>query len=246
MNILPKILIIDDEPSAISVLYHALNGMGDVRYATNGAEGLALMEENPAVLVLLDANMPGMDGFATCQALKKNFPDTAVIFVTAANDPASELRALASGAEDFISKPINSLIVRARVNIHLQNREYAARLRRSEIRYRTLFEESPLGYSLNYLDEGNFLQVNNALAALLGYSKNELLELTDINLTPPDFHYEENYQQQTLREMGRCGPYKKEYLHREKTKILVQITRVLIVEEDYTPLVLSVIENLVT
>lgn len=61
-----KILIVDDEPAAIQMLRKTLQGMGVLRYATGGQEALDLVASDPPDLILLDANMPGMDGFATC------------------------------------------------------------------------------------------------------------------------------------------------------------------------------------
>jgi len=115
-----KILIVDDEIAAIQMLRKTLNGMGELFYAMGGQEALDRVRQEAVDLVLLDANMPGLDGYATCRLLQQDFPEIPVIFITAASDFASEVRALDAGALDFISKPINPLVVRARVNVHLQ------------------------------------------------------------------------------------------------------------------------------
>lgn len=111
------VLIVDDDPAAIQVLFGALEGTAHVRFATSGPEALAMMADAPADVVLLDACMPGMDGFETCRALLRDHPEVPVIFITAASDLVHELRALEAGAVDFISKPINPPIVRARVGV---------------------------------------------------------------------------------------------------------------------------------
>ena len=115
-----KILIVDDEPAAIQMLRKTLQGMGVLRYATSGQEALELVASDPPDLILLDANMPGMDGFTTCLALQEHYPDIPVVFVTASGDFAHEIRALEAGASDFITKPINPPVVRARVAMHLR------------------------------------------------------------------------------------------------------------------------------
>ena len=115
-----KILIVDDEPAAIQMMRKTLQGMGVLRYATGGQEALERVANDPPHLILLDANMPGMDGFATCHALQEAYPDIPVVFVTASGDFAHEIRALEAGASDFISKPINPPVVRARVAMHLR------------------------------------------------------------------------------------------------------------------------------
>lgn len=129
MNPIPKIRIVDDEVVAIQVLRNALKDMGEMSYATSGEDALALVAEEPVDLVLLDARMPGLDGFDTCRALHNAYPDLPVIFVTAASDFASEIRALEAGALDFISKPINPPVVRARVGVHLKLKAHGDLLR---------------------------------------------------------------------------------------------------------------------
>jgi diguanylate cyclase (GGDEF)-like protein len=120
MTAAARILIVDDDPTAIETLDHALEGVGEVCFATSGTAALAFMQQEPADLVLLDANMPQLDGFATCKALKQDYPELPVIFVTAFNEEGRELQALQAGAVDFIHKPIRPPVVRARVGVHLQ------------------------------------------------------------------------------------------------------------------------------
>lgn len=126
----PKIiLIVDDEAAAIEVLCKALKGLGELHFATSGADALTMLQEGPADLVLLDLSMPGMDGFATCTQIKAEHPDTPVIFVTAAHDMASEIHAIEVGGIDFIQKPISPPVVRARVSAHLKLKEHSDLLR---------------------------------------------------------------------------------------------------------------------
>ena len=127
-----SILIVDDDPTAIQVMCDALDGLGDLHAATSGAEALALLAEYPVDLVLLDVRMPDMDGFTTCRHLRQDHPDIPVIFVTAASDFANEIEALGVGGNDFISKPINPPVVRARVGVHLKLAERQADLDRAQ------------------------------------------------------------------------------------------------------------------
>jgi diguanylate cyclase (GGDEF)-like protein/hemerythrin-like metal-binding protein len=114
------ILIVDDDLADIMILHEALQGQGQIRYATGGLDALKLLAGHPCDLVLLNANMPEMDGFAIFQAIQQDYPELPVLFVTGDSDVATEVRALESGARDFITKPINPLVVRARVGVHLQ------------------------------------------------------------------------------------------------------------------------------
>ena len=117
----PKLLVVDDQPINIQVMYQAFAGDYQVFMATTGAQALTICKDNPPDLILLDVVMPGMDGFEVCQRLKsdevtRNIP---VIFVTAHTDSAQESHGLGLGAVDFIAKPVNPAVVRARVKTHL-------------------------------------------------------------------------------------------------------------------------------
>ena len=131
MRTLPLVFIVDDVPDNIAVLGETLAPACEVQFATSGAEGLAMIATSLPDLILLDVMMPVMDGYQVCAALKRD-PLTRsipVIFVTAKSDPESESQALAAGAVDFIHKPINQQVVRARVRMQLELQQRAADLR---------------------------------------------------------------------------------------------------------------------
>ncbi len=117
----PRLLVVDDQPVNIQAIYQTFNADHQVLMATSGEQALQLCLSKQPDLVLLDVVMPGMDGFEVCRRLKEDEAtrDIPVIFVTAQNDDATETRGLDAGAVDFISKPINPKIVRARVRTHL-------------------------------------------------------------------------------------------------------------------------------
>ena len=116
-----RILVVDDHPSNVQALYQALHGDHQVLVAINGAQALALCEAKQPDLVLLDVVMPGIDGYEVCTRLKagSNTRHIPVIFVTSRDDEEAETRGLGIGAADFITKPINPAIVRARVTTQL-------------------------------------------------------------------------------------------------------------------------------
>lgn len=126
-----RILIVDDAMENIQILHGALQDEHEVLFALDGAKALALAHSQRPDLILLDAVMPGMDGYAVLQALRaapETF-DTPVIFVTALSSPEDETRALDAGAADFISKPVNAAVVRARVRTQLTVKRQADALR---------------------------------------------------------------------------------------------------------------------
>jgi PAS domain S-box-containing protein len=115
------ILVVDDQPINIQVLYRALGDEYQVLMSTDGEQALALCVSERPDLVLLDVVMPGMDGHEVCRRLKADpaTRDIPVIFVTAQDDVTQEALGLALGAADFLSKPVNAAVVRARVKTHL-------------------------------------------------------------------------------------------------------------------------------
>ncbi len=117
----PRLLMVDDQPTNIQVLYQAFATDHQVFIASSGEQALALCASKHPDLVLLDIEMPGMDGYEVCRRLKADATtrDIPVIFVTAHTDDVTETRGLDAGAVDFISKPINPKVVRARVKTHL-------------------------------------------------------------------------------------------------------------------------------
>ncbi len=127
----PKILAIDDTPTNLLTLGAVLGDEFALQVATSGAMGLALAVQSAPDLILLDVMMPDMDGYETCRRLKADplTSDIPVIFVTALNSPEDETNGLNVGAVDFISKPLNSAVVRARVRTHLTLKHQADLLR---------------------------------------------------------------------------------------------------------------------
>lgn len=117
----PRLLVVDDQPVNVQALYQTFAPDHQVLMATSGEQALALCASRQPDLVLLDVVMGELDGLTVCQRLKADpaTQDIPVIFVTAHHDEAAETRGLAAGAVDFISKPINPAIVRARVKTHL-------------------------------------------------------------------------------------------------------------------------------
>jgi len=116
-----RLLIVDDAMENIQILHHVLGDEHEVLFALNGEKALDLAHEHQPDLILLDAVMPAMDGYDVCAALRasSSLRDIPVIFVTALTTPEDETRALEAGAVDFITKPFNVAVVRARVRTHL-------------------------------------------------------------------------------------------------------------------------------
>jgi diguanylate cyclase (GGDEF)-like protein len=121
------VLIVDDAKENVSVLAELLRSDYKIRAATSGEKALEItFSDNPPDLILLDIIMPGIDGYEVCKKLKgasqtKNIP---VIFVTGKVNEEEEIRGFNLGAVDYIKKPYNSVIVKARVSMHLELKQY--------------------------------------------------------------------------------------------------------------------------
>ncbi|ERT04686.1 response regulator [Lyngbya aestuarii BL J] len=117
------ILIVDDSPIHLKVLSESLVNAGyEVAVAINGETALKQALYEPPDLILLDIQMPGMDGFETCQQLKAHPSTQAVpiIFMTALADTSSKIKGLKAGAVDYLTKPFQQEEVLARIKVHLQ------------------------------------------------------------------------------------------------------------------------------
>ena len=127
----PSVLIVDDVPSNVYELGNALLDDYEVVFATSGATAIQLARDIAPDLILLDVMMPVISGYEVCRHLKSDATtrDIPIIFVTVRDDPESETVGLNLGAADFITKPANPVIVRARVRNHLIRRQAEETLR---------------------------------------------------------------------------------------------------------------------
>ena len=106
-----KVLIVDDEPFNIDVLEQALDGSNyQVITASNGQEAWAKIQSEQPDLILLDLMMPVMDGFTVLAKVKEDptLRDTPIIIVSAENDSKSVVKGIKQGAEDYLTKPVNT------------------------------------------------------------------------------------------------------------------------------------------
>jgi DNA-binding response OmpR family regulator/DNA-binding CsgD family transcriptional regulator len=126
------VLVVDDTPETLGLLTDALEGAGlTVLVATGGAAALALLKHITPDLILLDAVMPKMDGFAACRAMKAD-PAVAhipVIFMTGLSDTAHVVQGLQAGGVDYVTKPVVLDEMMARIRVHLTNARAALRTR---------------------------------------------------------------------------------------------------------------------
>ena len=169
----PKLLLVDDEPTNLQVLRQILQDDYRLFFAKDGDKALEMAARERPDLILLDVMMPGMTGYEVCTRLKQDEMTVAtpVIFVTALADVDDEARGFEVGAVDYITKPVSSPIVRARVRTHL------SLVRVDELKQTRLQIVQRLGLAAEYKDNETGLHVirmshySRILALAAGFSE---------------------------------------------------------------------------
>lgn len=132
-RVLNRILVIDDNLATLKQIRAQLDGKYEILLAKSGDLGLQICQGSRPDLILLDMEMPGMNGLEVMAKLRDN-PYTApipVIFLTASRDAETEARCLSSGARDFVSKPAETSILFRRIDLHLNFSFYQSKLEKS-------------------------------------------------------------------------------------------------------------------
>ncbi len=211
-DIIITLLAIDDKPDNLTTLSAVVRDalpQTRVLTATNGPDGIALATAQDPDVILLDIVMPGMDGFEVCRRLKADEPlkDIPVVFLTALKtDAASRVKALETGAEGFLTKPLEPLEltaqIRAMAKVKQANRrlqtekaqlearvaERTQALQAKEALFRNLFEKHTAVKLVVDPFDGRIVDANEAAAFFYGWSRDELcrMKMMDINTLPPE------------------------------------------------------------
>lgn len=170
----PLLLLVDDEATNLKVLRHTLQNDYRLLFARDGQSALELADKERPDLILLDVMMPGMSGHDVCRQLKQDSELQAVpvIFVTALAESSDEELGLELGAVDYITKPFNPAIVRARVRNHL------SLVRADELKASRLQIVQCLGKAAEYRDNETGMHIlrmshySRILALAAGYNEN--------------------------------------------------------------------------
>ncbi len=122
MNNRAVILIVDDEITNIEIMNAVLEDTYEICFATSGEQAIEVARTVLPDLILLDVMMPGIDGYDVCERIKSErlLADVPVIFTTGLTDQDAEVRGLSLGAIDYITKPIQPVVLRARVANHIE------------------------------------------------------------------------------------------------------------------------------
>lgn len=121
----PKVLIVDDDATVVSALFAALKPIAQVLFSTDSAQAIGLAHSTSPDLVLLDVEMPGLNGVEICMRLRADArtADIPVIFITSHDSTAQQIRCFEAGGADFLQKPFDLAVVRARAGVQLALRQ---------------------------------------------------------------------------------------------------------------------------
>lgn len=229
-----SILIVDDQESNVRLLQRLLEDAGYTRvsFTMNPTEVCALHRKHAYDLILLDLQMPGMDGFAVMEGLKTNQNDDYLPVIVLTAQPGHKLRALQAGAKDFISKPIDLLEVKTRIynmlevrvlyrNLAQHNelleqavRERTAELSESEARYKSLTELASDWY-WEQDERGAFTKVSGPVMEMLGMRVAPLQEETA--QSPADDGWDVSERATLLASIAARRPFLDFALHRRNS-----------------------------
>ncbi|UJB69094.1 response regulator [Acaryochloris sp. 'Moss Beach'] len=210
-----EIMVVDDTPANLEVISETLSSAGyRVAAAISGERALKRLQTHPPALILLDIQMPVMDGFEVCRQIKANAAtvNIPIIFITARSDTQSILRGFDIGAVDYISKPFQEAELLARVKTHLQlchvSQLYDVEHEKAEQLQQLNQQLSLTQFSVDHSVDGilwfnldaSIAYANGAICELLGYSLEELLQLSSADLKADCNESEWNDFQQKARE----------------------------------------------
>ena len=176
------ILAVDDVPDNLTILMDMLGQHYQMKVANSGARALKIMESGKMPdLILLDVMMPEMDGFEVCRRIKSN-PETAeipIIFLTAMGQSTDVTKGFSLGAADYVSKPADPAILKARMETHLKLQRNIAELKRNRIEL--IEKNAVLQDNLRLREEVERISrhdLRNPMAGIIGFTANLLSDET--------------------------------------------------------------------
>ena len=171
----PRVLVADDDPTVVLLVEHALEGLGrSYDTATDGGSAWRLWEQHRHPLVVLDIEMPELDGLEVCRRIRQTEPEreTFVLVVTGRDRAADLESVLAVGADDYVTKPTSGQRLLARLRIAERRMADNAARRAAEEELRSARFMAGIGEAMVALQH----EINNPLAALLGTAELALME----------------------------------------------------------------------
>ncbi|NLT46457.1 MAG: EAL domain-containing protein [Thermotogaceae bacterium] len=193
-----KILVVDDSASDRFIIERMLREY-DILTACDGIEAMQQIDEHGDIdIVILDLNMPKMDGFEVLKALKSNdrYKGLRTIILTNYDELDNEIEGLRLGAVDYIRKPVNMDSLKARIEIHVEllriQQMLEHKLYEQGLTFDTIFQQAPIGIAISHGSEpsngreNTVARFNPMFEKITGRTKDELMELGWAKITYPD------------------------------------------------------------
>src|SRR6185436_9501302 len=230
------ILNVDDTISSRYTKSRILRNAGYVVLeASSGAECLRITREKLPQLVVCDVNLPDMSGIDVTRQLKTD-PLTRAIpviqisatFVT----PRDQELGLLGGAEIYLTEPIEPLELTTAVRVLLRLHSIERGLVQSEARWHSFVESNIIGVTICQFDR--IFEANAAFLRLIGYTRDEMLsrEFTWRSITAPESMERSEAARAELRTRGNCGPFEKEYLRKDGSRVWVTVAAAKVADYD--------------
>jgi PAS domain S-box-containing protein len=212
-----KILVVDDSATDRLIIKSMLNDYF-VLTAGDGVEAMRVLEEHEGInLLVLDLNMPNMNGFQVLEALKEDerFRKIRTIILTNYDELENEIKGLKMGAVDYIRKPVHMESLRARIDVHAAllrvQHVLEQQLLDQKISFDMVFDQAPIGIAISQSSgpdnsEEIIVRVNSAYEKITGRTKEELLDLGWIKTTHPD-DLEEDIKMLKMLRSGEISTY---------------------------------------
>ncbi|WP_130471903.1 response regulator [Candidatus Magnetaquicoccus inordinatus] len=238
---LPAILVVDDKPANLLAMRKLLQPLEvEVHEAVNGEEALQKVLAHAPAVILLDVDIPGMDGYEVAETLKE-FRETRhipILFLTAAfKDRPHLLQGYRSGGVDYLEKPIDEFILLSKVRIFLDlyqtkraQEQALLLLQRSESKFRAMVDHVGIGMTRAGVKDRRILEANQAFANMLGYDSPEELYGKRIEefSHPDDMRINNDYIEQLRAGKISSFQMEKRYLGRNGRLIWGRLTVTLI------------------
>ena len=231
-----KILVVDDSRTDQMIIQNMLVGY-DVMLACDGVGALSIIEENPDIdLMILDLNMPNMDGFQVLDALKNDerYKSLRTIILTNYDELENEIKGLQLGAVDYVRKPIHMASLKVRIDIHIEllrmQRLFERKLYDQGLTYDAIFDQAPIGIAISLNSDpfpagmDKLISINSAYEQITGRKKAELIKLGWAKISHPDDIQEELERFEKLK-TGEIKSYsmEKRYIRPDGSIVWVSI-----------------------
>ena len=239
MNDLLRVLLVEDNPGDADLLMELLPRYGtsqlEVECVARLSEAFERVGTDRFDILLLDLGLPDSDGLGTLRAMRRHAARLPIVVLTGNNDERVALAAIQEGAQDYLVKgQIDyNLLVRS-IKYSIERKQSEEILRASEAKYRQLYESMRDAFACADMS-GRIIQANGVFLHMLGYTEDEIHDLTYIDITPKRWHDINALMIDQVLSRGYSDLYEKEYWRKDGTLVPVELRLMLLKDEGGRP-----------